>query len=67
MAETNITQKDKDVIAQMEVQSKTSIPLFLPVKVKPVRSGSSANELMSTDQKLIDDPVGIALPDQAQS
>jgi hypothetical protein len=67
MAETNITQKDKDVIAQMEGQSKTDSTLPPGTKIKPVDQEVQQNELMSTDQKLIDDPVGIALPDQAQT
>jgi len=67
MAETNITQKDKDVIAQMEAQSKTDSTLPEGVKIKPTDQEVQQDELMSTEQKLISDPIGVALPTQAQS
>ena len=51
----------------MEGQAKTDATLPPGTKIKPIDQEVQQNELMTTDEKLIDDPVGIALPDQAQT
>ena len=66
MAE-NISEEDKAVVDQMKDQSKTDSTLPDNMKIKPTDQEVQPDELLSTDQKLIDDPADIALPDQVQS
>ena len=66
MAE-NISEEDKAVVDQMKDQSKTASTLPDNMKIKPTDQEVQPDELLSTDQKLIDDPADIALPDQVQS
>ena len=66
MAE-NISEEDKAVVDQMKYQSKTDSTLPDNMKIKPTEQEVQPDELLSTDQKLIDDPADIALPDQVQS
>jgi hypothetical protein len=68
--EQNITQADKDVQKVMEVQSNLlGQTAALPVKgeIKPEDQEVQSDELLATDQKLIDAPQNVTLPDPIQS
>lgn len=64
---TNITDKDKAVIEQMEGQAKTTSTLPDSTKIKIEDQAVQDDELLKTDQKLIDDPVEIAVPDAIET
>ena len=62
---TNITQKDKDVMKQMEDQAKTDSTLPEGAKIKPEDQEVQDNELL--DQIKIDDPLKVSQPDKIET
>ena len=58
MAE-NISEEDKAVVDQMKDQAKTDSTLPDNMKIKPIDQEVKSDELLSTDQKLIDDPLKV--------
>ena len=54
---TNITQKDKDVMKQMEDQSKTDSTLPSGTTIDPTAQTVETDELMTTANKVISDPT----------
>lgn len=61
MAETNITEKDKEAIAAMEEQSAaTTLPSG--TAIDPTKQTVEADELMTTANKVVSDPTGVVQP-----
>ena len=65
MAEDNITQKDKDVVEQMEAQAKTDSTMPEGMKIKPEDQTVDTKELLG-DIK-IDDPLKVSQPDEIKT
>ena len=65
MAEDNITQKDKDVVEQMEAQAKTDSTMPEGMKIKPEDQTVDTKELLS-DIK-IDDPLKVSQPEKIET
>ena len=62
---TNITQKDKDVMKQMEDQAKTDSTLPSGAKIKPEDQKVQDNELL--DDIKIDDPTKVSQPEKIET
>ena len=65
MSEDNITQKDKDVVEQMEAQAQTDSTLPEGAKIKPEDQEVQDTELL--DQIKIDDPLKVSQPDEIKT
>ena len=62
-----MSEEDKAVVDQMKDQSKTDSTLPDNVKIKPIDQEVQSDELLSTDQKLIDDPLKVDKGEDIQS
>ena len=65
--QTNISDEDKATKKQMEEQAKRDSTLQEGAKIKPEDQEVQTDELLTTDQKLIDAPQNVTLPDPIQS
>ena len=54
-----MSEEDKAVVDQMKDQAKTDSTLPDNMKIKPIDQEVKSDELLSTDQKLIDDPLKV--------
>jgi len=61
--QTNISDEDKAIKKQMEEQAKRTSTLAEGMKIKPEDQEVKTDELLTTDQKLIDDPTKVIKPE----
>ena len=67
MAETNITDKDKAVIEQVEGQAKTDSTLPTGTAITPTDQQINQDELLTTAGKTISDPANVVTPQEIQT
>ena len=65
--ELNITQKDKDVMKQVEEQAKTDSALPTSAAIEPKKQTVQSDELITTADKIVSDPTKIIKPADIQA